>query len=292
MRVRRVETVEEALNTLAEFGDAAQPVAGGTDVMIQLSRNEISPDLLMPIHELAELSTIETNGVQRVGSLVTHEALAKGALGPSCESIAEAALTVGGWQTQTVGTLGGNICNASPAADTLPPLLVHDAEVQLRSSSGSRSLPLQDFFLGRRETVRQPDELLMSVSLAPAARRAGDVYLKVGRRGAMEVAVVGYAMRLVFDEEGKVSQARIALASVAPVPVRARAAESLLEGRHLDESTLTGVSEAILDAIDPIDDLRASASYRKLLIPGLTRRAAAICARRSGVSEELTGGRA
>lgn len=292
MRVKRVETTEEALNTLAEFGDAALPVAGGTDVMIQLSRNEISPDLLVPIHEIAELSMIETNGGPCIGSLVTHETLAKGVLGSSYHSVAEAALTVGGWQTQTVGTLGGNICNASPAADTLPPLLVHDAEVQLRSNTGRRSLSLDDFFLGRRETVRQHDELLISVSLAPAAHRAGDVYLKVGRRGAMEVAVVGYAMRLVFDEDGTVSEARVALASVAPVPVRARGAESLLEGRQLDGSTLTGVSEAVLDAIAPIDDLRASASYRKLLIPGLTHRAAAICAQRAGVSTELTGGRA
>ncbi len=292
MRVKRVETTEEALNTLAEFGDAAQPVAGGTDVMIQLFRNEISPDLLVPIHDIGELSTIETNGGPSIGSIVTHETLANGVLGSSYRSVAEAAVTVGGWQTQTVGTLGGNICNASPAADTLPALLVHDADVQLASNTGHRSLSLSDFFLGRRETVRQPDELLISVSLAPAADRAGDVYLKVGRRGAMEVAIVGYAMRLAFEEDGTVSQARIALASVAPVPVRARAAESVLEGRQLDGATLTGVSDAVLEAIDPIDDLRASARYRKLLIPGLTHRAAAICARRAGVSTGLRGGAA
>ena len=289
MKVRRVTTIEQALDTLAEFGDAAQPLAGGTDVMIQLSRNEISPDLLVPIHELAELSTIETNGGARVGSLVTHEALAKGALGSSYRSVAEAAVTVGGWQTQTVGTLGGNICNASPAADTLPPLLVHDAEVRLQSKTESRSLSLDDFIVGRRETVRKPDELLMSVSLAPVAERSGDVYLKVGRRGAMEVAIVGYAMRLVFDDDETVLEARIALASVAAVPVRARAAESLIEGEVLDGSLLNDVSEAVLDEVDPIDDLRASAHYRRLLIPGLTRRAAGICAHRAGVSTELEG---
>ena len=289
MKVRRVATTEEALEVLAEFGDAAQPVAGGTDVMIQLARNEISPDLLVPIHELGELSTIETNGGARIGSLITHEALAGGVLGSSYRSVAEAALTVGGWQTQTVGTLGGNICNASPAADTLPPLLVHDAEVLLRSKRQKRSLSLGDFIVGRRETMRQPDELLMSVSLAPAAERSGDVYLKVGRRGAMEVAIVGYAMRLVFDDDETVSEARIALASVAAAPVRARSAESLLEGRALDGALLDDVSEAVLDEIDPIDDIRASARYRRLLIPGLTRRAAGVCARRAGVSTELEG---
>ena len=289
MKVRRVTTTEEALDTLAEFGDAAQPVAGGTDVMIQLSRNEISPDLLVPIHELGDLATIETNGGVQVGSLVTHESLAKGALGSSYRSVAEGAMTVGGWQTQTVGTLGGNVCNASPAADTLPPLLVHDAEVHLRSKTESRSLSLDDFLIGRRETVRRPEELLVSVSLAPVAERSGDVYLKVGRRGAMEVAIVGYAMRLLFDDDETVSEARIALASVAAVPVRARAAEGLLEGRALDGSLLADVSEAVLDAVDPIDDLRASARYRRRLIPGLTRRAAAICAQRAGVSTEMEG---
>lgn len=284
MKVRRVTDTEQALEALAEHGSAAQPLAGGTDVMVQLSRNEISPEVLVPIHELAELSTVETNGGVRVGALVTHETLANGALGPAYRSVAEAAHTVGGWQTQAVGTLGGNICNASPAADTLPPLLVHDAEVELRSRTGSRSLGLDEFLVGRRETLRTPDELLVSVGLAPTALRSGDVYLKVGRRSAVEVAIVGLAMRLDFDEDESVSQARIALASVAPVPLRVRTAEALLEGEALDGPLLDDVSAAVLGAISPIDDLRASASYRRLLVPGLVRRAAGICARRAGVS--------
>ena len=287
MKVRRVTTTEEALEALAELGSAAQPLAGGTDVMVQLSRSEISPEVLVPIHELEELSNIEVNGGPRVGALVTHETLAKGALGSAYRSVAEAAVTVGGWQTQAVGTLGGNICNASPAADTLPPLLVHDAEVELRSRTGMRTLSLGEFIVGRRETLREPDELLTAVGLAPGAERSGDVYLKVGRRGAMEVAIVGLAMRLVFDENETVSTARLALASVAPVPLRVRAAEALLEGQALDGSTLDLASEAVLEAINPIDDLRASASYRRLLIPGLVRRAAGMCAGRAGTSIEV-----
>lgn len=251
--------------------------------MVQLSRNEISPEVLVPIHELAELSAIGIDGGVSIGALVTHETLAHGALGSGYRSVAEAARTVGGWQTQAVGTLGGNICNASPAADTLPPLLVHDAQVELRSRKGSRTVGLDEFLVGRRETLRAPDELLVSVGLAPAAERSGDAYLKVGRKGAVEVAIVGLAMRLVFDGNGNVSEARIALASVAPVPLRVRAAEVLLEGQALDGSLLDEASAAVLGAISPIDDLRASASYRRLLVPGLMRRAAGICARRAGV---------
>ena len=287
MKVKRVTNTEHALETLAEHGSAAQPLAGGTDVMVQLSRNEISPEVLVPIQELAELSAIETNGGVRVGALVTHETLANGVLGSGYRSVAEAARTVGGWQTQAVGTLGGNICNASPAADTLPPLLVHDAEVELRSRTGSRSLGLDEFLVGRRETLRAPDELLVAVGLSPATEQSGDVYLKVGRRSAVEVAIVGLAMRLVFDEDESVSRARVALASVAAVPLRIRAAEVLLEGEPLDGPLLNEVSAAILGAISPIDDLRASASYRRLLVPGLVRRAAVICARRAGVSNPV-----
>lgn len=284
MKVRRVTTTEQALEALAEHGSAAQPLAGGTDVMVQLSRNEISPEVLVPINDLAELSTVETNGGVRVGALVTHETLANGALGSGYRSIAEAAHTVGGWQTQAVGTLGGNICNASPAADTLPPLLVHDAEVELRSRRGSRTLGLEEFLVGRRETLRAPDELLVAVGLSPVTERSGDAYLKVGRRSAVEVAIVGLAMRLVFDDQARVSEARIALASVAAAPLRVRAAETLLEGEALDGHLLDEVSAAVLGAISPIDDLRASATYRRLLVPGLVRRAAGVCARRAGVS--------
>lgn len=284
MKVRRVTTTEQALEALAEHGSAAQPLAGGTDVMVQLSRSEISPEVLVPIHELTELSAIETNGGARIGALVTHEVLAGGVLGSGYRSVAEAARTVGGWQTQAVGTLGGNICNASPAADTLPPLLVHDAQVELKSRAGSRSLGLDEFLVGRRQTLRAPDELLVAVGLSEAPPRSGDVYLKVGRRSAVEVAIVGLAMRLVFGEGERIAMARIALASVAPVPLRARKAEALLEGQALDGALLDEVSAAVLAAISPIDDLRASASYRRLLIPGLVRRAASTCARRAGVS--------
>ena len=284
MKVRRVTTTEQALEALAEHGSAAQPLAGGTDVMVQLSRSEISPEVLVPIHELTELSAIETNGGARIGALVTHEVLAGGVLGSGYRSVAEAARTVGGWQTQAVGTLGGNICNASPAADTLPPLLVHDAQVELKSRAGSRSLGLDEFLVGRRQTLRAPDELLVAVGLSEAPPRSGDVYLKVGRRSAVEVAIVGLAMRLVFGEGERIAMARIALASVAPVPLRARKAEALLEGQALDGALLDEVSVAVLAAISPIDDLRASASYRRLLIPGLVRRAASTCARRAGVS--------
>ncbi len=287
MQVRRVAATQEAVAVLRELGAEAQILAGGTDVMMQLIRGEISPGALLPISHLQELTTISRNGKLRLGALVTHEALANGLLGDKFISLREAAGLVGGWQTQTVGTIGGNICNASPAADTIPPLMIHDAEVALESHSGVRSLPLHEFLQGRRKTARRPDELLTHIDLAPPTEASGDVYLKVGRRSVMEVALVGYAMRLNFANDGSVTDARVALASVAAAPIRVRSAENSLAGQELTEEVVEAVSEAILSEISPIDDLRASAQYRRLLIPGLTRRALITCARRAAVVAEL-----
>ena len=287
MRARRIASLEQALDVLTELGDEAQILAGGTDVMIQLQRGEIRPSTLVPIEPLSELGTIEVNGKVRLGSLVTHESLARDVLGPGYAAIRESAASVGGWQTQTVGTIGGNICNASPAADTMPSLLVHDAQVNLLSKAGQRSMPLIDFVLGRRQTARRPDELLVSIDLAPASSRSGDTYLKVGRRGAMEIAIVCLSMRLEFAEDGRVSEARVALASVAASPIRVRGAETLLEESLPDDGVAAAAAEAILAEISPIDDLRASARYRRLLVPGLTRRAIVKCAERAGIPIDL-----
>lgn len=287
MQIRRVATTQDAVALLAELGDDAQILAGGTDVMVQIIGGEISPAVLVPISQLAELREISRNGKVGIGALVTHERIANGALGDDFASLREAAGLVGGWQTQAVGTVAGNVCNASPAADTIPPLLVHDAEVALKSQSGTRSVPLEQFLHGRRQTDRRPDELVTQVNLALPGALSGDVYLKVGRRSAMEVAIVGYAMRLDFAEDGSVADARVALASVAASPIRIRTAENALVGQRLSEEVAQSVSEAILSDISPIDDLRGSANYRRQLVPGLTRRALVACAHRANVTTDL-----
>lgn len=284
MHVRRVTTIEEAIAALGELGDQARVLAGGTDLMLQVQRGEIDPKTLIPIEPLGDLATISGNGIIRVGTLVTHELLARGGLPPGFESIRESAGTVGGWQTRSVGTIGGNICNASPAADTLPALLAHDAQVGLASTTGNRTMPLSEFLLGRRQTACKPDELLTHIELDPPPPMSGDVYLKVGRRSAMEVAIVGLAMCLTFDGEGLIARARVAVASVAAVPFRSSAAESNLIGSRPDSSSITMAATALLEEMTPIDDLRSSSRYRQLLIPGLVGRAAALCAQRAGVT--------
>lgn len=283
MEFRTAGSIEEALACLAELGGDAQVVAGGTDVMIQHMRREINPSVLLHIGRLRELDGFTSNGTAAFGALTTHRDLATDPrVAGAFPALAEAASTVGGWQTQEVGTLGGNLCNASPAADTAAPLLIADARVELRSERGVRRLPLDEFLLGRRKTARLGDELLMSVTATPLGAHSGEVYLKLGRRRAMEVAVVGLALRLAFDVGGTVTSARIAACSVGPRAYRATEAERILEGCRLEDETIAEAGRVLADSATPIDDARASSSYRKRVLPGLLARAVVACVDRAG----------
>jgi len=278
MQFRRARTTDEALDQLGELGDDARILAGGTDVVVQYLQGEIAPEVLVHIEGIEDLATVSVHRRTVLGSLVTHRVLATGeALDMAHPALAASARTVGGWQTQAVGTIGGNICNASPAADTAAPLLVADAHVTLASRIGTRRLALTDFFVDRRRTAIAPDEILISIDLEPLPTGAGEVYLKLGRRGAMEVALVGMAVRLGFAADGTVDSARIAVCSVAPTPRRVPDAEEALIGSRLDAPALDAAGEALRAAARPIDDARASASYRVRTLGGLLERAAIRC---------------
>lgn len=278
MEFRRVRTVDEAIDALGELGSEARVLAGGTDVMVQYLRGEIAPGALLHIERIPGLGGVARNGRTRLGPLVTHRNLGNDpSIVAAHPALAAAARTVGGWQTQAVGTVGGNLCNASPAADTAPALLIADAAVTLLSRRGERQVALRDFFLGRRQTVLAPDELLVDIHLEPLPAGAGEVYLKLGRRGAMEVALVGLAVRLAFDAGGTVTDARVATCSMAPTPRRMPEAEEALTGSRLEAAALDTAGEALRIAAAPIDDARASAAYRVRTLRGLLERAAASC---------------
>jgi len=279
MEFRRSGDLDEALASLAELGDKAQVLAGGTDVMIQLERGEISPETLVHIERIEGMRSIAENGRLTLGALVTHIDLAQSpVLCDRYQSVARAASLVGGWQTQAVGTIGGNVCNASPAADLLPPLLVHGANVLLASKDrGEREVPLADFVVGRRTIAREPDELVTGFSLDNSDSRTADIYKKVGRRGAMEVAIVGLAIRLSVDSTGTINDARIAVCSVAPVPFRAQAAEQALLGTKANSEETRTAAALILEQAEPIDDVRATARYRKMVLPRIFENAVDQC---------------
>lgn len=279
---RSVTTVDEALVSLSELGDEAQVLAGGTDVMVQHQRGEFQPGTLLHIErvmELADHSAID--GWVTLGALVTHRRISR-TLHRRLPALSEACATVGGWQTQEVGTVAGNVCNASPAADTIPPLLIAGAVVDLASTRGTRSLSLEDFVLGRRRTARAPDELVVAIRVEPPPPDAGEVYVKVAPRSAMEVALVGLAVRLQVDEDDFVTDARIAACSVAPVPFRAKESEEALVGSRLDGDAVADAAARLRGAADPIDDVRATAAYRLRVLGPLLERAVTIARERAG----------
>jgi carbon-monoxide dehydrogenase medium subunit len=285
--------LEGALEALHEHGSDLTVLAGGTDVMVQYLRGDLLPRGLLHIRRLHELKESKFGRRTVIGALTTHWQLVTDQdILIRHPALAEAAATVGGRQTQNAGTIAGNLVNASPAADLLPVMLVSDGVVTLTSSAETRDLPLADFVLGRRSTARKPDELVTGLSFEPLAESAGEVYLKIGRRHAMEVAIVGLAARLAFDAEGNVTEARVALASVAPKAFRAHLAEQRLVGTKLDDESMREAAELVRQAAHPIDDARATADYRRRLLPGLLRDAVTICRRRAfnkgGATEHAT----
>ena len=278
MRFCRAHDVDEAVSWLDEWGGDGCLLAGGTDLMMQYRRGEVAPGAFIHIGGIESLSSILLNARTGIGALATHARLADDPdIASRHPALARAARLVGGWQTQTVGTVGGNICNASPAADLAPPLLVADANVTLVSKSGERRVPLDRFFTGRRMTLRRPEELLATIDVEPLPWGHAERYLKLGRRGAMDVAIVGLAVRLGLGSDGTVEAARVAVCSVAATPQRIPEAEAALAGRRLDADSLADAGRALVAAVSPIDDARGTASYRRRVLPGLLEQAAMEC---------------
>ena len=278
MQFCRAHDLEQATSLLSRWGDDGCLLAGGTDLMVQVQRGEIAPGALLHIGGIEALRAIAANGRTSIGALATHAALASDdAIAARHPALAVAARLVGGWQTQAVGTIGGNICNASPAADLVPALLVADAEVRLTSRRGERRLPLGAFFLDRRRTARAPDELLTAIELAPLPPGGAEQYLKLGRRGAMDVAVVGLAVRLRLASDDAIDLARIAVCSVAATPQRVPEVERLFAGARPATDVLAAAGQALAAAVAPIDDARGTASYRRRVLPGLLQRAVTRC---------------
>ncbi len=278
------ESLEQALGVLAERREEATILAGGTDIMVGYLRGESNPAALLHIRRIPGLRGTSANGGTAIGALTTHWDLVNdGHVVAQHRSLAEAAATVGGRQTQNVGTVAGNLVNASPAADLAPPLLIGNAEVTLASSAGERRMPLTDFLTGRKATARQPEELLTSISLDRPGPHTGETYLKIGRRKAMEVAIVGLASRITFAESGVVTDARVAVCSVAPVPFRATNAEARLVGTELSDEDVAEAARLLEEAAAPIDDPRASASYRRRILRPLLQRTLATCRERAGL---------
>ena len=268
--LRAPKTLPEALEILSKEPGKWRPFAGGTDLMVLLEAGKLPPANYVSLWHLEELRGIEVTADQIVlGGLTTYsDVLQHPALQAECPLLCRAAAETGGIATQNRGTIGGNIANASPAADSPPALLVYDASLDLVSIRGSRRVPYDRFHLGYKRMDLAPDELIRSVRLQRGRGGWHQAWRKVGTRRAQAISKVCFAAA-VHTSGRAIRDVRIAFGSVAPTVVRAARAEAALRGRAIDADAIAAACDALHQDIAPIDDLRSTARYRMLVARNL-----------------------
>ncbi len=254
-------SLNEAMKLLGQYGKRAVILAGGTDLVPRINTYGLKPGVLVYIGNLALDYIKEQKGRMTIGAATPMAKIASSKLlAKKAAALAEAALHAGTMAVRTTGTIGGNLANASPAADLATPLLVLDADLSLMSQKKKRVVPLKDFFKGPGQTVLQPGEMIKEISFPiPKGKTA---FVKLGRRKALTLSVVNAAVRLEVYRK-KCQEARIALGSVAPIPLRCPKAEGLLKDQEVSKDLLLQCASEAMAASSPIDDQRASAWYRK-----------------------------
>jgi CO/xanthine dehydrogenase FAD-binding subunit len=286
----------EALSILA-LNQNVGIVAGGTDLVVahRSGKRPLTPSL-MAIHRLQELRTVRraADGTLQIGALTSHRDLeTSNAIHAEWTALRDASRLVGSPATRNVGTVGGNVCNASPAMELGSPLLAFDAIIELKTARQSRRLPFGDFVAGPGKTVRRDDELMTAVILPslPDIGRMGSAYVRLEYRQAMEIAVVGAAVLLRLDEGMRCVDARIALTAVAPSCIRVPEAEAALTGRAVEAGVASKAGERAAAAAKPIDDIRASADYRRAMISVIVQRAIRLAHQRASEGNRASPGR-
>ncbi|RPI99713.1 MAG: xanthine dehydrogenase family protein subunit M [Deltaproteobacteria bacterium] len=281
------ESLDKALSLLDQYGGKAKVLAGGTDLLVSIRAGLLHPACLIDVSGLAPLRQVtEDRDWLRIGAGLTHaEVESSVLLQERAPLLVEAVRTIGAPETRNLGTLGGNLASGLPSADTAPPLLALDARVKIVSSNAIRIVPVTDFFRGPRETVLKADEILAEV-LIPSGEQAGaGRYLKLGRRKALSLALVGVAVWVEVGPARKTFQdVRIALGAVSPTPIRAKGGEAFFRGKRIGIDVIEEGAQWVSGEARPIDDFRASADYRKEMVGVLARRGIESCLNRLGVA--------
>ena len=276
MRIRPFEywaapSLDEALNELDNCGADATVIAGGTDLVLNMKKKNILPSRVISLHNLKELDFVQLQGSTiRIGPLSRHADLAASRLlKRHFPILCEAVDLIGSWQIRNVGTIGGNICNASPAADSAPALLVLNAQLVLASKTAEKKVPLDSFFTGPGETVLSPGQILKEIVVELPQRPSAGCYKKLRRRKAVDISLAGVGFQAeTGTDNNRLAKVGIALGGVAPTPIRITEAEAVLTGLSLDEA-MAKISDCVQIAVKaarPIDDVRATASYRRAIV--------------------------
>lgn len=270
-------TIEEAVSLLGKYDGKAKVVAGGTDLVVQIREKLIAPEYVVDIGYISGLDRIdydETQGL-RIGALATIRAIEKSS--KICQvypAIAQSAGLLGSVAIRNVATIGGNLCNAAPSADTAPALIGLSAKGKIIGPDGEKIVSLEEFFTGPGCIVCEPGELLVEIQVPVPSPGTRGVYLKHGR-SAIDLATVGVAVIMTMEPGAVCRDVKIVLGAVAPTPMRARKAEEVLRGKKVDPALIEKSAQAAADEARPITDVRASAEYRKEMVKVYTRRAIA-----------------
>jgi len=266
-----IESLEEAVKLLRKYGSEASILAGGTDLLVNMKKRITEPKHLINIKKITELNGIvETPKGVRIGAATKLRSIEKSEMiRKSFPVLYEAVKLIGSIQVRNMATIGGNICNASPAADSAPALLVLDAKAEIMGQSGLRSISLSEFFIGPGKTALRQGELLTGLSIPGLPESSGSSFLKIGRT-SMDIATINVATFLRLRGE-VVEDCRIALGAVAPTPIRILRAEANLKGKMINQDAIWEAANIVSEDIKPITDIRATAEYRKNVSKILTR---------------------
>lgn len=292
---KRPASVAEAVGLLEQSGGKAKLLAGGTDVLVQLREGLRKADLVVDIKKIPELMRIEHSadkGLVFGAGVPCHRLHGDPAIAKAYPGLVDATRIIGAWQIQSRASVGGNLCNASPAADSIPILIAYAANCRIVGPRGERTVPVQDFCVGPGKNCLAPGEILVSITLPPPLPRCGAHYQRFIPRNEMDIAVVGVGSWVQLDPEGKnIVETRIGLGAVAPTPLFAAEASRFLAGKPATAETVAEAARLAQKIARPISDMRGPAEYRTHLVGVLTRRtlAGAVTRARGGHLEPTPG---
>ena len=267
---------EAELWDLLEQHESPSPLAGGTDLLVQLRTGKRRPECIIDIKRLPEFAEIRNrDGCIRIGAAAScHDIALALANEPRMEALTGLCRLIGSRQIQNRATFGGNVCNASPAADTVPLLMAMEARYVLASREGERILPAEDFATAPGRNVLRPKELLKCIDLPSGPAGSGNAFLRVTPRTEMDIAIASAGVRVCVNEDGVCTEARVALGGVAPKPLLVKEAAQVLVRTKLDAATLGRFVSIVRQSADPIDDVRGTRTYRRQVVGVLAKRAA------------------
>ncbi len=277
-------SLSEAVAILSAHGDRARPLAGGTDIIVQLRGGRRELDVLVDAKTIPELNQIElTDSGLRLGAAVPcYEVYQNQAVAAAYPGLMDAAGLIGSIQIQGRASIGGNLCNAAPSGDSIPPVITMGGEAHINGPNGWRAVAAEDFCTGPGRSVLEPGEILVGIQIPAPATNSGTAYLRFIPRNEMDIAVAGVSSSVVLDGSGQTIQsARIALASVGPTPILATAAGDSLAGKAVSDDAIAEAGRLASEAAIPITDMRGTIRQRHHLVDVLTRRTLNIAIRRA-----------